>query len=230
MSIFIFYGQDHISIDKYFLKFRKDYSQTEEIEQINTTDLEEKISNPGFFAEKKLFIARNIFLKQVKMGKVSIKLDLWLQTINKFKQNYDWLFIEEDSKKIKYYQKYFPKANYQEFKVAAYLFNFLDAFRPNNFVGCYSYWQKTSLTNPDELTLFMLKRRVRDLINLSTNNLGSAYAPWQLAKLKSQLRAWPQSKLDAIYRALFSYEKNLKLGNNPLKAAVVIETILSLYL
>ena len=104
MSVFIFYGQDNISLDNYFLEFRKNYTATETV-QISTENLEDKIGSQGFFAEKKLFIAQNIFAKQIRLGKVSNVLNLWLKNWQKYSQNYDWLFIEEDSKKIKYYKK-----------------------------------------------------------------------------------------------------------------------------
>ena len=53
MSVFIFYGQDNISLDNYFLEFRKNYTATETV-QISTENLEDKIGSQGFFAEKKL--------------------------------------------------------------------------------------------------------------------------------------------------------------------------------
>ena len=229
MSVFIFYGQDNISLDNYYLEFRKNYTVTE-IVQTNTANLEDKVGSQGFFAEKKLFIVNNIFAKQIRLGKVSNTLDMWLKNWQKYSQNYDWMFIEEDSKKIKYYKKYFPKGSYKEFKIAAYLFNFLDEFRPKNLKRCYSYFQKSLLASPPELILFMLKARVRDLISLSTNNAPSRFQSWQLSKLKSQLASWPPPKLDSVYKALFNYDKGLKSGNNPSTAGEAIETILTVYL
>ena len=230
MSIYVFSGPDTISLDKYYLDFRKTYTSVEYLEIFDQSAIEQKIANMGFFPERKLFVAKNVFLNRVRVGKVTAKLDQDLKTLPKLLGEHDFLFIEEDSNKLKYYLKYFSQAKVSEFKIVAYLFSFLDNFFPGNLKQCYQYWQKTLVKNPAELVLFMLKRRIRELLILSTGALSGRYQSWQVNKLKGQLRAWDLKKLKHVYRSLYNYEKGLKTGTNPLKAEQVLDTILALSL
>ncbi len=230
MGIHVFYGEDNISMDKHYLEFRRLYQKVFFLEPLSLQAIEEQIANPGFFPEKKLFVGKNVFLNQLRVGKMSAKLRKELEFLQKHIGNNDFLFLEEDSRKAKYYRQFFPKANYLEFKISAYLFTFLDNFRPGKLGQCYQYWQKALIKNPPELVLFMLKRRVRELITLATGTISSRYQSWQVAKLKQQLASWEPDKLRNLYNSFYNYEKGLKTGINPLKSEQVINTVIALYL
>ena len=230
MTIYLFIGQDNIALDKDYLMFKQNYQTTESIEPFNSANLENKIANLGFFPEKKLFVSTNVFLNRVRMGKVSAVLEADLKQLPLFLGDHDFLFIEPDDKKLKYYQQFFPNLKIKQYKINAYLFSFLDSFVPKNQPQCFSLWQKTVAQNSAELSLFMLRRRVRELLLTSTDSLSGRYQSWQLAKLKTQLQKWPLSRLKHLYQSFYNYEKGLKTGNNPLKASQFVETVLALYL
>ncbi len=230
MSIYIFVGPDSLSLDKYYLDFRQNYQRVEFLENLDQHLLEDRVANLGFFPEKKLFVTKNVFLNRVRVGKVAIQLDHDLKMLQKLLGEHDFLFLDDDSNKLKYYLKYFAKANIKEFKIAAYLFSFLDNFTPKNLNQCYQYWQKALLKNPAELALFMLKRRIRELLTLNSGSLSGRYQSWQVSKLKNQLKAWDFKKLKQVYKSLYNYEKGLKTGTNPLNAEQVMDTILALSL
>lgn len=230
MAIYVFIGEDSVSLDKAYLQFRQNYQTTQFLEPLNQQNLENRVANLSFFPEKKLFVAKNVFSKQLKMGRVAENLKKVLSKLPQFLGDNDFLFLEDDSQKIKHYQKYFLKAKYQRYKISAYLFAFLDSFFPGNLSRCYLNWQKTLLKNPAELAIFMFRRRLRELLAISASVLPGHYQSWQLSKLKSQLNKWETNQLINIYKSLYNYEKSLKTGLSPLKANRIVETILALYL
>lgn len=230
MSIYILAGPDNLSLDKYYLDFRRNYQRVELLDTFDQHLLEDKVANLGFFPEKKLFVAKNVFLNRVKIGRVATQLEESLKRLEKLLGEQDFLFLEDDSNKLKYYLRYFKQAKVKEFKITAYLFSFLDNFMPGNFSQCYLYWQKALLKNSAELGLFMLKKRVRELLAVTANSLSGRYQTWQLNKLKNQSKFWRIQKLVTLYKSFYNYEKGLKTGTNPLSAEQVVETVLALYL
>lgn len=109
------------------------------------------------------------------------------------------------------------------------MFHFLDSFEPNKVVNCFGYWQKAKQKMAPELLLFMLRRRVRELLMVKSGTLKANIQPWQAGKLKTQAAEWEEKKLLRIYKALFQYEKGLKSGLNPLTTEQALDTILTLY-
>lgn len=230
MAIYLFIGEDNLSLDKQYLEFRRSYQDVQFLDIFNRANLENRVANLGFFPEKKLFVAKNVFQNQVRVGKVGQELARNLELLPGFLGDHDFLFWEQDSKKQKYYEQFFSKLITKQFKITPYLFSFLDNFIPRNRNRCYELWQTTLLQNPAELVLFLLRRRVRELLLISTNSLSGRYQSWQLAKLKKQLQSWSVAKLKHLYQAFYKYERGLKTGANPLTAKQFVETVLALYL
>lgn len=230
MTIHLFIGPDNLALDKDYLTFIQNYQTVVPIEPFDRPNLENYVANLGFFPERKLFVSKNIFLNKVRMGKVNNSLQNDLKQLPVFLGEHDFLFIEVDDKKLKYYQQYLPNLKVRQYKISAYLFSFLDSFVPKNQKQCFNFWQKASAQNSSELALFMLRRRVRELLLISTNSLSGRYQSWQLAKLKAQLHKWSLSRLKHLYQSFYNYEKGLKTGTNPLKASSFVETVLALYL
>ena len=230
MSTVVLYGQDQISMDQYWLNYRKQFSEFKYIDNLDYGELEADLLSQGLFPTKKLYLFKNIFLRQIRLGKVTHKLESILNLLKREAESSDYLFMEEDPKKLKHYKQYFPKARYQQFKLTSSLFYFLDALKPGNFQQCYSHWEKAKNINAPELIFFMLKKRVRELILFSSGSLKGNYQNWQLSKLKSQLAGWQNKKLQSLYRSLYNLEKGIKTGNNPLSFENNIEVLLSIYL
>lgn len=225
----LFYGQDSVRMDEYYLEFRKQYSEIEAIENLTPRVVEEKLATTGFFTESKLFVFKNIFINQVRLGKVSANLDQVLKVLTRFGDQ-AILFIEEDEKKLKYYKLYFPKIQIKEFKASQLLFTFLDSFKPGNLSVCFRYWQKVQLTDAPELVFHLLKRRLRELIALQKGELKGNYQPWYLGKLKNQSQSFESAKLLKIYHSLFNFEVGQKSGTQPLKVNQALETVMALNL
>jgi len=225
----LLYGSNSVKLDEYYLAFRKKYTEAEAIENLNPKMIEEKLGTTGFFTNDKLFVLKNIFVNQVRLGKVSTNLDQVLKVLAKFK-NQSILFIEEDEKKLKYYQLYFPQIQTKEFKVSQVLFTYLDSFTPGNLKVCFGYWQRLQLSEAPELVFHLLKRRIRELISLQNGELKGNYQPWYLGKLKSQSHKFEFKKLLKIYQSLFNFEVGQKTGTVPLSVEQAIETVMALNL
>lgn len=229
-SIYIYSGEDTISLDKSTLLLKKNYPKIYEIENCpDYSYLSELFFNIGFFSEKRLFLFKNIFLNQANRGKLTEKITKIMQFLES-QTNDDLLFIEDDLNKKKYYQKFLVKGKYLDFKLSPNLFYFLDNFYPKNYKKCFQYWEKAISSNAPELAFHMLKRRLKELILLSASELKGNYQPWQLAKLKTQLSYWEKSKLIRFYEALYGIEKMIKTGATPLDTRKSVEILLSLTL
>lgn len=230
MGTIVLYGEDNLSLDKYLLEFKKQYSKIEYLEELNFAQIQNQLLSLGFFPDNQLFIFKNVFVNQVRVGKVSQNLDKILNLVKAQQVNSSFVFIEESANKLKYYKQYFPKAVYKEFKITLYLFYFLDNFKPQNLTKCLSYYQKAKQKNAPELIFYLLKRRVKELLALSTNSLQGHYQSWQLAKLKGQLSHWSQAKLVKMYKAFYRMERGIKSGNSPMDTEKSLEILLGLYL
>lgn len=231
MSILILYGEDNLGLDKYFLEVRKKYHKVVYFEQPpEFFELQEKVLSQEFFPESTIYVFKSYFKGNISRDKFSNKIELISKFLLEQEKNYDFVLMEEDKNKLKYYKKKFPKADYKEFKLPAYLFNFLDNLRPKNFKNCFVYFKKTTQKTAVELVVYMLKRRIRELILLSQGDLKGNYQSWQIGKLKKQVQTWKLEKLLQFYQALFRLEKSIKTGSTPLNIEKSIELLLSLYL
>ncbi len=161
MSILILHGEDSLTLDKYFLQIRKNYQKVVYFEQLpQLTKLQETVLSQGFFPEKTVYVFKNFLQGQLNRGKFSKKAELVSNFLLKETAN-DYILIEEDKDKIKYYKNKFAKASFKEFKLPLYLFYFLDSVRPKNFNKCFFYLKKTMQKTAVELVLYMLKKIIK---------------------------------------------------------------------
>ncbi len=233
MTLSVYYGENQVALDKELLALKKNYSQVIEFEEMpELGPLRSQMLSIGFFEEPRVYVFRNILLNQVMRGKFSQKA----QDVLAFLQQtlptaqFETVFVETDSNKAKYYKEYFPKAEYHEFSLPMQVFNFVDSFKPKNGATCYRYFKETSAQTAPEMAFYMLKKRVRELLLLSSGSLSGNYQAWQLGKLKKQLGEWSIEKLESVYKSLFKIEESTKTGRTPLTIEQSMEILLSLYL
>jgi hypothetical protein len=231
MNVDVFYGEDLVRMDKDTLTLKRSYSTVRTFEELpELAQLRNELLTDNLFTEKKLFVFRNMFLFQVTRGKLSQKIEEIMQFLSSVRETADMVFVDEDSNKIKYYKLYFPKATYHDYKLPGYLFAYLDNLKPGNIRKCFEYFQKSIATSPVEILFFMTKRRIKELLQLSSGELKGNYQPWMLGKLKSQAKEWNADKLVQFYSSLFNSEKLIKTGKTPYTTQQSLEIILSLYL
>ncbi len=231
MKTQILYGDDNIGLDRYLLGIKKDFARTVLYDgDWQPADLSQELSRLSLFEDRKLYVFRNIFANQLRAGKVSAKLKEAMEILTSRETDHAFVFTDDDKNRIKYYRLYFPSAQYKEFKIAPSLFYFLDSFQAGNFSKCYAHYQKAKDKTAPELVFFMLKKRIRELMNLMTGDLKGNYQPWQLSKLKAQAHTWDEARLKNIYKALYRIEKGIKTGASPMGFQQSIEVALGLYL
>ena len=231
MNITVFSGDNVAERDGAYLVARKEFEEVLFYEApLEAKALEIKLFSSGFFESKKVHVFKNIFLHHLNRGKLSETMEEVFKLLVKAAETENIYFVEDDSNKIKYYKQFFPRGKFLDFKHSAYLFSFLDSFKGDSLKTCFAYYEKAKTTNPTELLFFMLKKRVRELLLLSENNLTGNYQSWQIGKLKGQLASWDLKKLKTVYKALFKIEEGLKTGKSPLKVEDSLEIVLGVYL
>ncbi len=230
MKTKVFYGEDLLNIDKDLLELKSQYETIIEYDKPDTNTFRSDLLSLGFFAQKRLFVFLNIFNNQVTRGKLSNSINDFMKLAVLQESTNNFLFVEHDSKKIKYYKQFFNKSDYKSYKLTPYLFYFLDNFYIGNFNKCLEYLNKALLKTAPELVFYMFKRRVRELLLLKQNRLVGNYQPWQLSKLKGQLKTWSEKKLISVYKTLYKIERGIKTGGTPLTVFESMQIVLGLFL
>lgn len=103
--------------------------------------------------------------------------------------------------------KLFPQARVAKFSLSSTMFQMLSALRPNNGSHFFSLLNKTLATQPPELIAFMLRRKLRELIQRP-----SGFNP---------------GLLKATYLELIDADFNIKSGKLPLPLDILIINSLS---
>lgn len=208
--IIVFLGDDIETSRNEFLKLRLSYQKLGweifELNENNFTQIKKWLANSQFlFSEKKVFFGENL-LKNLSLVKI-------LEDYQK-RKDMEFIFWEEfaDKKKIK---EKLPFVIIKEFKLSANIFNFLDAIFPGNLKKAVYFLNQVSQTTNENLILYLLQKRVRDLILVKENiTNGVSFYSWQLSRIKNQARLWEKEKLINFYQALFRIELFQKTGRN----------------
>lgn len=124
---------------------------------------------------------------------------------------------------------YFPKANVALFKMPVVLFEFLDSIKPGGARQTLSLLEKTLEKEPEELILYMIQSRVRQLITAKDNALPSSVSPWQRSRLTNQSKSFTMDKLLFMHKQILAAEYSFKTGTTPLTLTqLIIEFIISI--
>lgn len=231
MSVTIFYGEDAVRMDQDLLLLKKEYASNELFDELpDLPTLTNKLMTQSLFSEKKLAVFKNIFLFQVSRGKVSKKMEEIMKFLSIVQSTTDIAFVEEDSNKAKYYRIFFPKGNYRNYAIPAFMFSYLDNLKPGNFKKLHELFRKSIQSAAIEILFYMTKRRVKELLQISYGELKGSYQPWQLGKLKAQSREWTSDKLLSMYNNLFKIEKAIKTGQTPYLLQENLEIFFALYM
>ncbi|MDZ7587094.1 MAG: hypothetical protein U0946_05010 [Patescibacteria group bacterium] len=169
-------------------------------------------SNP-LFQTPKLFVIENLLtLPRSKNKDQLIKI-----VLNNFEQN---IFLWEKKVLTPAVKKQFSQATLKEFKLPASLFAFLDAISLKNF-------HQALVNNPVELIFYLLHRRTAQLIQALDDPSSLKGAPWQLAKLKTQLKKYKLAQLINFHQQLLTLDQQVKTGQTSLSLAGHLDLLLS---
>lgn len=117
---------------------------------------------------------------------------------------------------------YFPKAAVQLFKTPKVLFEFLDSVKPGNAKQSLLLLDQTLESEPEELVLYMIESRLRQLIMAKDNALPGTVSPWQRSRLTNQSKSFTMDKLLFMHKQILAAEYSLKTGTTPLTLTQLI--------
>jgi DNA polymerase III delta subunit len=121
-----------------------------------------------------------------------------------------------------------PNSRIQEFKLARSLFKLLDSLRPENGRQMSQLANETLKTDPAEVAMLMLGRRVAQLLvaKSAAGDGFSGLAEWQIQKLKQQTANWSEKQLIDFHRRLVEIDEAVKTGATPADFAGHLDILL----
>jgi len=174
--------------------------------KIDQTDLTEALRSQSFFGSDRLVVIENLFSRpQSQVKKSLIKIILR----NPDQQVVFWESKKIDGRKLSSIKKF---TDIKLFKTPAVIFKFLDNFQPNYNKQALDYLRQTLSDGAAELVLFLLARRVRNLIIAKTSSQDLQGAPWQKARLYKQAELFKEKKLVNIYQQILQIDRSIKTG------------------
>ncbi len=172
---------------------------------------EENLVSSSLFEVEKAVVVENLISKNAKKKE-------FVSLLN----NYNGPFLTilwEDKKLTKTQFGSLKNFEIKEFLLPQYYFQFLDSFTQGNGKRLFSLYHELLTTYSEEQVFYSLLKRLRILVVLSGGSMTdeiAKMAPWQISKLKQQLRQWKNDKLLNFYKTLQETEIKLKSGRLPL--------------
>jgi len=220
-------GQNSLAAYQHFLEEKnrlKNFGY--EIIEIDPNQLEEIVfwqkDNLSLFNQKKAFFIRNL---KKKINKKNKKLE---EIIKKIAEDKELILIdwEEDAEKreLKITD---VKIEVKEFKLPISIFNYLDELYPKNLNSVIKNFNILTKKIPAELIFYMTTKRIRQLLQIKSNQKIKNLQSWQLKKLSFQAKLWPKEKLLIFYQSLFQLEKKIKTSATPFNLKNSLELLFS---
>lgn len=185
------------------------------------SELEEHVFSNSLFDEKKTVVIENMLSKNSK------KKELVLYINNLHEQIL--LIFWEDKKLPKPVLSSIKNATVKDFLFPSSYFQFLDGFFQGNGKRLFIMFDELLKTMSEEQIFYSLIKRMRLLMILSSNSTSdelSKMAPWQLTKLRNQLRHWNSNSLASFYRLLLDTEIKMKTGGLPIGLSKHLDTLM----
>ena len=116
----------------------------------------------------------------------------------------------------------------QEFKLTRSLFKLLDSLRPGNGRQMSQLMNETLKTDPAEVAILMLGRRIAQLLvaKSGTADVFTGLADWQVRQLIGQAANWSENQLLDFHRRLVEIDEAVKTGSSPADLASHLDILL----
>lgn len=208
--IHVILGDDLGESRNEFVRLKEEYKgkgyEISSLEGGNILELDKWLYQTNtLFSSKKVFFGENLLLQKENRN--------LLKKYDSSKKEIDFILWEEEleGRMAKFIFKY---AKIHSFKLPYNIFKFLDSAYPSNLKEVINYLNQISNNIEENIILFMLERRIRDLI-LIKNNLKpeKKLAEWQIFKLKSQTKRWIGDQLVSFYDSLYRIEVGTKTSS-----------------
>ena len=116
----------------------------------------------------------------------------------------------------------------QEFKLTRSLFKLLDSLRPGNGRQMSLMMNETMKTDPAEVAILMLGRRIAQLL-VAKSGVADGFtglADWQIQQLTGQAANWSEKQLTDFHRRLVEIDEAIKTGATPADLASHLDILL----
>lgn len=176
---------------------------------LTLSQLEESLVSSSLFEDKKAVVVENFFSKNKKKKEI-------IELLNRHKTTFLVIFWE-DKKILKTAIKDVKDIIVREFLLPQNYFLFLDLFAPGNKKREYTLYKELEKAMGQEIVFYSLLKRLRQLLIVKSGGYENIaefqkMSPWQLDKLKKQLRLWKQEALFMTYAKLQDMEIKMKTG------------------
>lgn len=219
---YLLHGDDLVNSRAYLTDLTQGHSVTSlDGKKLAVAELEEHVFSNSLFVEEKAIVVENLFSKNPKKKELVV-------FINSF--NGQTLLILWEEKKL-------PKTTFsslkdttvKDFLFPSSYFQFLDSFSQGNGKRLFIMFEGLLKTMSEEQIFYSLIKRIRLLLILASNGKSDELlkmAPWQLSKLKNQLRQWNSPSLASFYQSLLDTEIKLKTGGLPIGLSKHLDTLM----
>ena len=221
---YIYCGDNSVESRRAYADHKQKVGTNTELIELTVNNLVEL--NNWLYAAQALFSKKKAFYGEDLLSKKEER-----EFLKQFedKPETDFLLWEEEmsDRDVK---RYFAKSCLMVSKLPANIFTLLDSIFPGNLKKALFELSSVVSSVEENILLFMLERRIRELITLKLGIEMPKKQAWQTARLKSQGAKWPEKSLMNFYDGLYRIEANIKSGQTPLPIKKLLDILFIYYL
>jgi len=178
---------------------------------LDETNLTQAISSGSMFGGEKTVFIDNLF---GKLGRKTTRIEK-LATI--IRESVTPVVLWEDKEVGITVLRSLGKADVKLFKIPQNIFQFLDTLTAETY---------NRVSEPPELVLFLLSKRIRQLIQIRDEVTPEGLQGWQASKLTRQAKLFTMDRLLFMYKKLLDMEFSIKNGTSPFMLKELTEQFL----
>ena len=219
--IYLFHGDDNYQSRQKLFSALKKY---QDIDSLSAKEISPesivKLTGGLFSSQNRALVFNQLFsLPQPRLKKI-------LPLIKELSQSIDIFIWEENKIAPQKISLLGDNVKAYLFRLPANLFKFLDAIGSKTST-CLGFLTKTLKSHPPELTLYLVEKRLRELLLAKINPEALKLASWQKSKLLSQVKKLDLEEIKQMYLKLIEIDwknKTGQLGNSLENELVLLVT------
>ncbi|OGK29144.1 hypothetical protein A3D06_00755 [Candidatus Roizmanbacteria bacterium RIFCSPHIGHO2_02_FULL_40_9] len=220
----IFGGNNTSEARKKLIEYRETLiAENYEVYDLHTDvkELPKKIEETSsLFTTKRAFFIENVLSKKVNRDVLKeIKTD-----------NQTQIVIWDESIAARDIKKYFAKAKIISVDLPETIWKLLDIIASGKKIQTINILKKLADSVDEQMILYMVQRRAKELILAKKNMLDPKLQSWQRSKLQQQALSWNEETLFQFYDKLFDIEKGVKTSKLIYSITQALEVVFCFYL
>jgi len=188
---------------------------------LNETSLVQALEANPIIAKKKTIIIENLFSQAAK--KSPKNFEKFLARLCPAAHDCQIILWENREITAAALKNLGKEVRIQLFKLPVKIFQFLDNLKPDNSAYLLDTLRMVLTTEPAEVVLALLVRRIRQLMMLLDQISLKDLSSWQLSRLTNQAKYFTLEKLKLAEKKLLKAEYNFKTGNTPFNLRQLVE-------